>query len=95
MLRCCALHTAPPDPRQAEQFEKSCKVSAIALAVISVAFLTVGAALLGVGMSKKMMGMGIGLIPYLGGWFFLLIGTGTLVWSGLSASAAFCSNRIK
>ena len=62
-----------------ERTREASKVTAISLIFASVVFLTIGSALLGIGMSRHFMSMGVGLIPYLVGYFCVVIATGMLL----------------
>ena len=77
----CALASRQFDQVNTEKVRETSKVTAIALACISILFLAAGSAFLGLGMSRRFMSMGIGLIPYLGGFFCLTLGIGTLALS--------------
>lgn len=74
---------------------ESCKVTAIVLALFSLFFVVSGSALLGWGMSQRMMSIGMGLIPYLGGWFSLALGVGTLACSTILALSYFLTRATK
>lgn len=64
---------------------ESSTVTTVALVIVSIVCLTAGSGLLGMGLSRRYMSMGIALIPYLSGFFVLTIGIGTLL-----VSVPFC-----
>ncbi len=76
------------------QMQATSKVTAITLVVISILFLAIGSICLGLGMSRKLMSMGVGLVPYLGGYFSLTLSIGTLLLSVPFAVTALFGNRV-
>jgi|GEM_PF-5468204 len=76
------------------QVQTSSRVTAITLVVISILFLALGSTCLGLGMSRKLMSMGVGLVPYLGGYFCLTLSVGTLLLSLPFGVTTLFGNRV-
>ncbi|MCH9611374.1 MAG: hypothetical protein S4CHLAM81_08700 [Chlamydiales bacterium] len=61
------------------EMARSMKVSAVALAITSVVFIALGASCMGIGMSRRFMNIGMGLIPYMGGVLSVAVATGLII----------------
>ncbi len=77
----CAVISARLNQIMSVKCKESSKVTASALALISIAFIAIGSGCLGLGMSRRFLSVGTGLVPYLVGYLCFVLGVGTLVLS--------------
>jgi len=83
---CCRVSqniNSPTYSREAEIW----KITSLALAITSIACIAIGSGLFGLGLSKRVMSIGVGVLPYLAGWFLFALAVGTLAASAFAALA--------